>query len=81
MISAAQCRAARGFLHWSRDELASRADVAVRTLVDFERGERSPISNTLRAIRQAFEAAGVTFTEDGCICPPKDGGKPKAKRK
>ncbi len=80
MISSGQCRAARGFLQWSRDDLADRADVAVRTIVDFEREERSPISNTLRAIRAAFEAAGMRFDDDGCICPPKVNSKPKRKK-
>lgn len=77
MISPAQCRAARGLLQWSREDLAGRADVAVRTVVDFEREARDPITNTLKAMRAAFEAEGVTFTEGGCICPPKPKGKKK----
>lgn len=60
-ISAEQCRAARALLDWSRDILAERAKVAKRTLVDFERGARSPQNSTLQVIQTALEAAGVIF--------------------
>jgi hypothetical protein len=35
--------------------------VGLRTLVDFERGARSPHGTTLEALQQALEAAGVIF--------------------
>ena len=60
VISAAQCRAARALLGWSREELASAADVGLRTIVDFERGARDPHQATLAALERAFEIAGVT---------------------
>ena len=63
-ITAAQCRAARGMLAWSRDVLTERSHVSKRTIVDFERGARSPHSSTLFAIQTAFEAAGITFVEE-----------------
>jgi transcriptional regulator with XRE-family HTH domain len=62
-ISPEQCRAARALLDWSRDEIADRAKVAKRTLVDFERGARSAHHSTLLVVRQAFEAAGVIFID------------------
>jgi len=61
IITAAQCRAARALLDWSRDELAAISKVAKRTVVDFERGARDPREATLTVIRQAFESAGVEF--------------------
>jgi len=61
IITAAQCRAARALLDWSRDELAAISKVAKRTVVDFERGARVPREATLTVIRQAFESAGVEF--------------------
>ena len=70
MISKAQCRAARAGLEWSREDLAQKAGLSDRTITDFERGAREPHDNNKRAIRQAFEAAGVRFTEEGCICLP-----------
>ena len=56
-----QCRAARAFLGWSRDELAKRSKVSNATLADFEAGKRSPYDRTLGDIRRALEQAGVQF--------------------
>lgn len=64
MINPAQCRAARALLNWSRQELAKAAQVAERTIVDFERGARTPYDRTLRDIREALEAAGVQFIDE-----------------
>src|SRR6266481_4521962 len=67
MMSPEQCRAARGWLGWSQQELALRAHVGLSTVKDFERGERTPIPNNLAAIRRAIEDAGIelTFGKDG----------------
>lgn len=65
MISAPQTRAARGLLNWSQRELASRANVAPRTLALFEQGKRLPYERTVERIRSVFEEAGVAFVEDG----------------
>lgn len=67
-ITPTQCRAARAGLEWSREELATRAGLGERTIIDFERGAREPHANNRAAIRAAFEAAGVTFEANGCIC-------------
>ena len=66
-MSPEQCRAARGWLEWSQQELARRARVGLSTVKDFERGERTPIPNNLAAIRSAIEAAGIelVFGEAG----------------
>lgn len=45
----------------SQTELASAASVSRQTVVDFERGARTPYPNNLSAIRTALEAAGVEF--------------------
>jgi DNA-binding XRE family transcriptional regulator len=45
----------------SQGDLAERAHVARQTIVDFERGARTPYPNNLTAIRTALEAAGVEF--------------------
>ncbi len=58
-----QCRGARAMLGWSRELLANSAQVAHRTVVDFERGARRPLNRTLRDIRMALEAAGVVFID------------------
>lgn len=59
MLTPEQCRAARGWLDWSQDDLAKRSNVSLSTVRDFEKGRRTPIANNLDAIRRALDAAGV----------------------
>ena len=63
-ISPAQCRAARALLGWSRQRLADAANVAERTLIDFERGARRPYDRTRADIRKALEEGGVSFIDE-----------------
>jgi transcriptional regulator with XRE-family HTH domain len=65
MLSAAHLRAARGLLGWSQTQAAAAAKVGLSTLKNFELGKSTPIENNLDAIRRAFEAAGVEFTNGG----------------
>jgi transcriptional regulator with XRE-family HTH domain len=60
-ISPELCRAARGLAGWSQQELATRAQVSRKTIVDFESGQVTPQPRTLRDIVAALEAAGVEF--------------------
>lgn len=64
MLSPEQSRAARGWLDWSQEELAKRANLSLSTVRDFEKGRRVPIQNNLRAMRRTFEEAGVQFVQD-----------------
>src|SRR5437016_1992935 len=61
-IGPEQCRAARGFLGWSQEDLANASGVSRATLIDFERGERHPIASNLKMIQAALERAGIEFT-------------------
>jgi transcriptional regulator with XRE-family HTH domain len=63
MITSEQCRAARGLLAWSQQELAQRARVGVVTVHQLEAGSGQPRRATLDVIRRAFEAAGVDFID------------------
>jgi transcriptional regulator with XRE-family HTH domain len=63
MITSEQCRAARGLLAWSQQELAQRARVGVVTVHQLEAGSSQPRRATLDVIRRAFEAAGVDFID------------------
>lgn len=56
------CRAARALLDWTLDDLSRESGVAVKTIVSFEKGQRTPFPRTLRDIREAFARAGVTFS-------------------
>jgi transcriptional regulator with XRE-family HTH domain len=73
MITAIQCKMARSALGWGVRELAKRAHLGVATVVRFEGGAKSNAS-TIALIKQAFEAAGVKFQDDGGIVPPKKSG-------
>jgi DNA-binding XRE family transcriptional regulator len=66
MVNPSQMAAARTWLGISQTELALAANVAKRTIVHFELGERLPHERTLRDLRAALEAMGVEFLmEDG----------------
>lgn len=68
MLTPGQCRAARGFLDWTRAELAERTGLSLSTIASFEQGKRGTYRPNLMAIRTALEAAGVRFADDGCVC-------------
>ena len=63
-MSPEQCRAARAWLGWSQQDLATRASVGISTVKDFENGSRKPIANNLNALRSALEAGGMQFEND-----------------
>ena len=64
MLTAAQCRAARGLIDWSQMELAERAGVGIVTIRQLEAGSHAPRRATLDVVRRALEAAGVEFIEE-----------------
>lgn len=63
MISPEACRAARALLNISQAELAKSANLSKQTLVDFERGARTPYPNNLMAVQSALEDLGIVFLE------------------
>lgn len=63
-ISAAQCSEARAVLGWRQAQLATYSSVAIRTILDFERGARAPRARTLTALAECFETAGVIFVDE-----------------
>jgi hypothetical protein len=63
-MSPEQSRAARGWLGWSQQELAARANVGLSTVRDFEAARRQPIGNNIAAMRRAFEDEGMIFMFD-----------------
>ena len=73
MLTATQCKMARAALGWGMKELAEASGVSANTIDRFENGRAAPIPANVKALRQAFEAAGVTFTEGGGVEPPKKG--------
>ena len=61
---------ARAALQWSLEDAAAAAGVSRRTVLRFERNHRDVQPEKVAAIRQAFEAVGVTFAERGGVFPP-----------
>ncbi len=64
MITASQCRAARGLLDWTQQQLADTARVGVATVRLFESEAAETRHATLVVIRRAFELAGVEFIDE-----------------
>lgn len=60
-MTPAQCRAARGLIKWSQDDLAKAAEVGIVSVRQFENENTEPRRATLAAMRRALEAAGVEF--------------------
>lgn len=65
-----QVKAARALLAWTQGQLAKEAQIAVSTLADFERGERTPVANNVDAITAALEKEGIRFTDGGAVTGP-----------
>lgn len=64
MISAAQVRAGRAMLEWTRAELAGASKVSESTIADYEKGRNaSMLTETAKKLIAAFANAGVEFTD------------------
>ena len=70
IMSPGVCRLLRQRLGLPLSDLASMAHIYPRTLKGFENGTRTTHNNFKRALRAAFEAAGVRFSSEECICLP-----------
>lgn len=64
-----QCRAARGLIGMSQEELRQTAKVTIKTLSDFEAGKTTPYVTTLEKLRNALETAGVSFVDPNGMGP------------
>ena len=67
MMTPEQCRAARGFLDWSQNDLASASNVGLSTVRDYEKGRRVPIANNLAAIKAALSKMGIDFSSSETV--------------
>ncbi|WP_246526700.1 helix-turn-helix domain-containing protein [Plastoroseomonas hellenica] len=65
LLTPEQCRAARGLLDMTRNQLAAEAHVSLATLLQFENNERPVKTSTQALIRMALEASGVLFIPEG----------------
>lgn len=62
-LTPALCRAARGLLNWTQEELAQRADLSRSTIRDYEGCRHQLHRATVIQLRRAFEEEGVIFTD------------------
>lgn len=63
MISIEQCRAARGLLGWTQQELADIAGLSKTAINNFEKSHSDIKRDSLIAIQNALENAGVEFLD------------------
>ena len=62
-ITPAQCRAARGLLDWTQEQLAEQADLSRSTVRDFEGGKHGLQRASAAQVVRVFEAAGLVLIE------------------
>ncbi len=67
-LTPGQCRAARGFLDWTQDELAERAGLSRSTIRDFEKGRHDLQPGSAQQIVRTLEEGGLQ------LLPADDGG-------
>lgn len=66
-MTPAQCRAARALLNWTQGQMAKASGVSEVTIRNFEGEKSAPQHATLVVLRQAFEAAGIQFLDNGDV--------------
>lgn len=64
MITKELCRAARGLLGWTQQDLADASGLSKTSINNFEKGHSNIKLESLEAIRASFEKAGVEFLAD-----------------
>jgi transcriptional regulator with XRE-family HTH domain len=68
-LTPAQCRAARGLLDWTQEELAEMAGVCRSTVRDFEKGRHDLSRSSEAQITAALAGAGVYLISAGEMGP------------
>ncbi|WP_029619846.1 helix-turn-helix transcriptional regulator [Pseudorhizobium marinum] len=67
ILTPALCRAARGLLDWTQQQLSDASSVSRSTIRDFEGARHGMHKSTAAQLRRTFEDAGVIFTSiEGC---------------
>lgn len=61
IITAGQVRAARAFLKWSREDLATSAGLSLQMIKDYEETKFPTTIGRTTAIQKALEKAGIQF--------------------
>jgi transcriptional regulator with XRE-family HTH domain len=61
MLTIEQCRGARGLLGWTQQDLANACGLSKTAINNFEKGHSDIKTESLRAIRLAFESSDIEF--------------------
>ena len=61
ILTPALCRAARGFLDWTQNDLAERSGISRSTIRDYEANRHAAHRATQAQLRLAFEDGGIAF--------------------
>jgi transcriptional regulator with XRE-family HTH domain len=64
-LTAAHCRAARGWLGWTQAELSRQSGVGLSTIKDYEKGNRRTHKGVQILLQSTFAKAGVWCSEEG----------------
>lgn len=67
MLTIEQCRGARGLLGWTQQNLADASGLSKTAINNFEKGHSDIKTESLRAIRLAFESSDIEFLGLGGI--------------
>jgi transcriptional regulator with XRE-family HTH domain len=70
MLTAAQLRAARALLGWSRETLAARSGTGAETIKNFELRGSDPKQGTVQKWQRALQAGGVIFQDEDDVAGP-----------
>ena len=65
LLSPEQCRAARGLLNWTQEELADHANLSRSTIRDYENGRHCLHPSTAAQVVAALERGGVLLIPTG----------------
>jgi len=68
-ITPAQCRAARGLLDWTQEQLAERAELSRSTVRGFEGGKHDLQRASAAQVVRVFGAAGVLLIDADDVGP------------
>jgi len=63
ILSPSQCRAARGLLNWSQEDLAKRTGLHKQTISNFEAERSTPSKSSLENISYTLETGGVELID------------------
>ena len=70
VLTASQCRAARGLLNWSQPDLAKRSGMHKQTISNFEAERSTPSKSSLEKMTRILENAGIEFGFDNAVSLP-----------